>query len=808
MLINYLKIAWRTLRKQKGFTFINIFGLATGLSCCMLIMLYVLDELSFDRYNEKADRIYRVQSDIKFGGNDMHFAVSPDPIGPTLKKDYPQVEQFTRLHQQGTWSVKRTGESTNLREDNITFADSTLFDVFTLPLLSGDPKRALAEPNSVVISESAAKRHFGNQNPMGKTLVFNNNQTYKVTGLMRDIPKNAHFQSNFFLSMLNDDYTWGQWLSNNHHTYILFKPGTDVQAFAKNLNTVIDKYVGPQALQFIGSSMDQFRKAGNSIAYWLIPLTDIHLYSKQQVELAPNGDIQYVYIFSAVALFILLIACINFMNLATARSANRAKEVGVRKVMGSERQQLIGQFMTESVLTTVLAMFLAVFIVGIALPAFNTIAAKDLMLSQLVSPYYIPILISLPIVVGLLAGSYPALFLSSFQPIKVLKGRINVSFRSVGLRSGLVVFQFAMSVILIVGTIIVYRQITYIQSKNLGFNRDQMLNIYGVYTIGNQAETFRQEVLRLPGVVSGSISGYLPTPSNRSDNAFFSEGQSDMNKGVNMQSWAVDHNYVKTMGMKVVKGRDFSKEFGSDSAGIILNEAAVKVFGFKDPIGKRIWRFNDAQMKVRKTFTVVGVVKNFHYESLRRDIGALSMVLEPNSGAATFRLSSSDLPALIKQIEAKWRQIAPGQAFSYQFMDDSFDEMYRAEQRIGSIALTFAVLAILIACLGLFGLAAFMAEQRTKEIGIRKVLGASVPNLIGLLSKDFLKLVLIAIVIASPIAWYMMNKWLADFAYKIDIEWWMFALAGIVAIGIALLTVSFQSIKAALMNPIKSLRSE
>ena len=808
MLTNYLKIAWRTLLKQQGFTFINVFGLATGLACCMLIMLYVLDELSFDRYNKKADRIYRIQSDIRFGGNDMHFAVSPDPIGPTLKKDYPQVEQFVRLHQQGTWLVKRLGESTNLREDNMTFADSTLFDVFTLPLISGDPKRALAEPNSVVISESAAKRHFGSQNPMGQSLVFNNKRTFKVSGVMYDMPKNAHFQSNFFLSMRNDDYTWGQWLSNNHHTYILLKPGTDPAVFAQNFNTIISKYVGPKAMQMLGITMNQFRKSGNRVGYWLIPLTDIHLRSKQQVELAPNGDIQYVYIFSAVALFILLIACINFMNLATARSANRAKEVGVRKVMGSERQQLIVQFMTESILTTVLAMLLALVIVASALPGFNSIAAKELRINQLISPYYLPLLIILPIVVGALAGSYPALFLSSFQPITVLKGKINVSFRSVGLRSGLVVFQFMMSIVLIIGTIIVYRQISYIQTKNIGFNRDHVLTVNDVYAIGSQAETFRQEVLRLPGVVSGSVSGYLPTPSNRSDNAFFAEGQTDMNKGVSMQNWPVDYNYVKTMGMQLMQGRDFSRDFGSDSAGIILNEAAVRVFGFKNPIGKRVWRFNDDQLRERKTYTVVGVVKNFHFESLRSNIGALSMILSPNSGAASFRLSSADLPALIKQIGKKWQQVAPGQPFSYQFMDESFDNMYRAEQRIGTIALTFAVLAVLIACLGLFGLAAFMAEQRTKEIGIRKVLGASVTSLIGLLSRDFLRLVLVAIFIASPLAWYIMSHWLSDFAYKIDIEWWMFALAGLLAVGIALLTVSFQSIKAALMNPIKSLRSE
>ncbi|MBD2757034.1 ABC transporter permease [Spirosoma validum] len=808
MLTNYLKIAWRTLQKQQGFTFINIFGLAVGLACCILIMLYVLDELSYDRYNEKADRIYRVHSEIKFGGNDMHFAVSPDPVGPTLKKDYPQVEQFVRLHQRGTWLVKRAGEPTNLRENDITFADSTLFDVFTLPLLAGDPKRALAEPNTVVISESAAKRHFGTQNPMGQPLLFNNNRTFKVTGVMRDMPMNSHFRSDFFLSMLNDDYTWGQWLSNNHHTYIVLKPGTDAQVFAKNFDAVIQKYAGPQAVQMIGSTMDQFRKAGNRFDFWLMPLTDIHLYSKQQVELASNGDIQYVYIFSAVALFILLIACINFMNLATARSAKRAKEVGVRKVMGSERHQLVGQFMTESVLTTTLAMLLAVIIVAVALPGFNAISAKQLHINQLISPYRLPLLIALPFIVGLLAGSYPALFLSSFQPISVLKGTINLGFRSGSLRSGLVVFQFMMSVILIVGTIIVYRQITYIQTKNVGFNREQILTINDVYPLGKQAETFRQEVMRLPGVVSGSISGYLPTPSARSDNAFFPEGQIDQKNAVSMQSWGVDYDYVKTLGMQITAGRNFSRTFGADSSGIILNESAAKLFGGTDIIGKRIVRFDDPESKTTKLFTVVGIVKNFHFESLRKNIGALSLILDANSGSASFRLSSTNVPVLMKQIEAKWKQLTPGQPFSYQFMNESFDEMYRAEQRIGTIALTFAALAILIACLGLFGLAAFMAEQRTKEIGVRKVLGASVTSIIGLLSKDFLKLVLIGIVIASPIAWYTMNQWLSDFAYKIDIEWWMFALAGILAVGIALVTVSFQSVKAALMNPVKSLRSE
>ena len=810
MLRNYLKIAWRNLRKQRGLSFINIFGLAIGLACCLLIMLYVADELSYDRYNAKADRIYRLNSDVKFGSSDMKMAVTPDPLGPTLKQDYPQVEQFVRLHQRGTWLVKRAGSISNLSEDNITFADSTLFDVFTLPLIAGVAKRALAQPNSVVISESAARRHFGNQNPMGQTLIVYNKQAYRVTGVMRDMPTNAHFHSDFFFTLLNDDYQWGQWLSSNHHTYVVLKPGVNPEVFAKNFDALVDKYVGPQAFAALGTTMDQFRKAGNRFNFWMIPLTDIHLRSKQTVELAPNGNIQYVYIFSAVALFILLIAGINFMNLSTARSSKRAKEVGVRKVLGSERGQLIGQFMAESVLMTTLAMGGALLLVAVLLPLFNDVAAKELSLLRFVSPYWIGLIALLPIVVGLLAGSYPAFFLSSFRPIGALKGGSSSDNgrRGVGLRSGLVVFQFIMSVVLIVGTLIVYRQITYIQTKNLGFRRDQMLAVQGVDALGKGAETFKQEVLKLPGVVRGSISGYLPTPGNRSNTTFFPEGQVDQAKAVSMQNWGVDHDYVKTLGMQIVRGRDFSPSFGSDSSAVILNETAAKFFGGNGILGKRIVKFADSQLKTVKTYTVIGIVRNFHYESLRDNIGALSLELDANSGGATFRLSSANLPALVSQIEAKWKQLSPGQPFGYQFMEESFDQMYRAEQRIGTLALTFAVLAILIACLGLFGLAAFTAEQRTKEIGVRKVLGASVVSIVTLLSKDFLKLVLIAILIASPLAWYAMHRWLQDFAYKIAIEWWVFALAGLLAVGIALLTVSFQSIKAALMNPVKSLRSE
>ncbi len=820
MLTNYLKIAWRNLLKQRGLTFINIFGLALGLACCLLIMLYVADELSYDRFHTKANRIYRIGIDVKFTGVDTKMAAAADPLGPTLKQDYPQVEQFTRLHPRGAWQVKRAGTVSSIREQNVLFADSTVFDVFTLPLVAGDPKRALTQANTLVISETAARRHFGNADPMGKTLTLDNRLTFTVTGVMRDLPQNSHFKADFLATMLNDEYTWGQWLANNHYTYIVLKEGrdgvpTDPTTFAKNLDAVVDKYVGPQLMGAMGISLAKFREAGNRFRYTMTPVTDIHLHSKHINELSPGGDIQYVYIFSAVALFILLIACINFMNLATARSAKRAREVGVRKVLGSERGQLMGQFMSESVLTTVLAMALALLLVGLSLPLLNDLAAKQIQFGQLATPRWLAVLVCFPIGVGVLAGVYPAFFLSGFRPIQVLKGGLTNPVRgrlqgsNFNLRSGLVVFQFMMSVLLIIGTLVVYRQITYIQTKNLGFRRDQVLIINDTYVLDKSIDAFRQEVLRLPGVVSGSVSGFLPTPSNRSNTVFFPEGQVDQNKSVSMQNWAIDYDYAKTMGMQLVAGRDFSRSFGSDSSGILLNETAAKFFGgVKNVLGKRVMRFDDPVQKNFRAYTVIGVIKNFHYESLREQIGAVSLVLSPNNTATSFRLQEADIPQLLRQIEAKWKKMAPGQPFTYDFMDDSFAQTFRAEERVGTLALVFAVLAILIACLGLFGLAAFTAEQRTKEIGVRKVLGASVTSLVSLLAKDFLRLVLIAILVASPLAWWAMTRWLADFAYRINLEWWVFVLAGLLAVGIALLTVSFQSIKAALMNPVKSLRSE
>jgi putative ABC transport system permease protein len=810
MLRNYLKIAVRNLWKNKTFSFINIAGLAIGLGCFLLIALYVLDELSFDKYNANADRIYRINSDIRFGGADLHMPVTSDMMGQLLKKDYPQVEQYTRLYSfNGDKLVKKGNEYIN--EERVAHADSTFFDVFTLPAIEGDTRTALDAPNTVVVSESMAKKYFNSVDVLGKTLEVKDekNPLYKVTAVIKDIPENSHFHFDFLFSMKNVDYNWGQLTSHNFYTYIRLKKGTDPKAFEKNFDQYIDKYVLPEAKQFMNiNSMDEFKKAGNSLVYSLIPITKIHLHSDRQFELSPNGNIQYVYIFSAVALFILIIACINFMNLTTARSANRAREVGIRKVLGTEKTQLVKQFLFESTTMVIIALLIAIPAVWLVLPLFNDMAAKQMVATSLFSPYILPLLIALPFVVGLLAGSYPAFFLSAFRPIEVLKGKLKLGTNSGGLRSVLVVFQFATSIILIIGTVVVYRQLHYIQTRNLGFNKDQVLVVYGANSLNNNMIPFKNDVLQLPGVSSATLSGYLPVANSfRSDNTWSTEAVMTTKNGFDMQNWAIDYDYIKTMGMQIIKGRNFSKEFGSDSSAIIINESTAKIIGFKDPIGKQLFRAVDQQGHIG-AYTIIGVVRNFNFETLHHEIGPLAFELSQGNGFASFKVGTGNISQLISQIQSKWKTMSLGLPFRYRFLDDSFDEMYRSEQRVGKIALVFSALAIFIACLGLFGLATFIAEQRTKEIGIRKVLGASVQGIVQMLSKDFMRLVAISFVIAVPVAWYFMHKWLQDFAYRVNISWWIFVAAGLAALLIALVTVSFQAIRAAITNPVKSLRTE
>jgi putative ABC transport system permease protein len=809
MIKNYLKIAWRNLIRNKTFSFINILGLAMGLSCFLLISLYVLDELSYDKFNENADRIYRINSNIRFGGTELNMPLSSDMTGQVLKKDYPQVEQYARIYNSSGSKLIKKGNSF-INEQKVAHVDSTFFQVFTFPAIAGNLRTALNGPNSVVITESAAIKYFSTVNAVGKTLETNDNgkTLYKVTAVIKDMPHNGHFNYDFLFSMKNVNYQWGQFTSHNFHTYLLLAKGTDYRVFEKNFDQYIVRYVLPYVQQFIKiTSMDDFKKAGNKLDYSLIPLTKIHLYSDLAYELSANGSIQFVYIFSIVALFILAIACTNFMNLTTARSANRAKEVGIRKVLGTERRELIVQFLSESMLMVLLSLLIAIFISWLVLPLFNNIAVKSMHLYSLFSPLVLPLVIALPFVVGLIAGSYPAFFLSAFKPIEVLKGKLMLSGKRGGLRSILVVFQFATSILLIIGTIVIYRQLNFIQTKDLGFKKDQVLIIDGAYSLQNNAEAFKHEVMQMKGVSGASLSAYLPVDnSSRSDNTFFKDATMDLKGGIDMQKWTIDYDYLKIMGMEMKTGRNFSKEFGSDSSAIIINESAAKLLGFDDPIGKKLYNTDNNNKLV--SYNIIGVVKNFNYESLRQDIGALCFRLGQNHGFAIFKVSPTSIKDLVSQIETKWKVMAPDMPFEYRFLDESFEDMYRGEQRIGRIILIFSILAILIACLGLFGLSTFIAEQRTKEIGIRKVLGASIGGIVKLLSQDFIKLVGIAFLLATPLGWYFMHKWLQDFVYRIDISWWVFAVAGFSALIIALFTVSFQAIRAALMNPVKSLRTE
>lgn len=811
MIRNFLKVAWRNLVKSKGFSAINITGLAAGLACFILIALYVADELSYDRFHEKGDRIYRVNSYIRFGGNEINLAVTSDPMGATLKKDYPQVEEFARIYASSGAKLVKKGDQF-LNEPDVAYADSTIFNVFTLPAVAGETRKALNDPNTVVISESAAKKYFGSaQQAIGQTVETNDNGStlFKVTAVIRDIPRNSHFNFNFLFSMDNVDYRLGDYLSHNFHTYLLLREGTDPHAFEKNFKQVIEKYVMPQAKQMMQlSSLAEFEKAGNRIQYSLMPIRDIHLKSTMFPELGVNGNIQYVYIFSAIALFVLLIACVNFMNLSTARSANRAKEVGIRKVLGTDRRNLINQFLAESTLTSLIAMIVAIGIAALVLPLFNDIANKQLSLAFLLNWKVLLLLLLLPLVVGLLAGSYPAFFLSKFQPIVVLKGKLAKGAKGSSLRSALVVFQFFTSIVFIIGTIVVYRQLNFIQTTKIGFNKEQVLVVDDTYAMKNP-EAFKNEVRSLSGVKGASFAGYLPVSnSSRSDNAFSTSPAFTQESSISMQHWQIDYDYIPLLGMEILKGRNFSQSFGSDSSGIIINETTARIMGGGNPIGKKLYYAGDNTGKNITEYTVIGVVRNFNFESLRKNVGSLCFTLGKSTGATAFKVNTADLTNLVAQVEQKWRVMAPGLPFRYRFLDDSFDAMYRDEQRVGKVVLVFSLIAIVIACLGLFGLATYMAEQRTKEIGIRKVLGASVGGVIQLLSKDFVRLVFISFVIAVPVAWYVMSKWLNDFAYRINIAWWIFALAGGFALFIALVTVSAQAIRAALANPIKSLRSE
>ena len=804
MFRNSIKTALRSLLKNKGFTFLNIFGLALGLVTCLLIVFYVSDELSFDKYNIKADRIFRVNTDLKTGATISTRAIASPAIAAALINSFPEVEKAVRFLPGGKQLFKKADEF--VQEDKVLYCDPDIFDVFTLPMMDGDPKTALREPNSVVISESIAKKYFNNTRVVGQNLIIASNGNtvtlHKITGVIRDIPEQSHFHFDFLLSMADVPVSYLKTFATilPFSTYVLLKPGVDYQRLEAKFPSLVMKN-----LDFEAAS----EKQGDYYRLNLIPLTAIHLKSNRTDELENNGNEQYVQIFSATALFILLIACINFINLSTARSSDRAREVGVRKVLGSPRKYLVGQFLSESILITFVAALLAVIAGWILLPTFNQLSGKHLSITAQVFTWLLPSLTATVLVVGILAGVYPAFFLSSFRPVQVLKGKLSVGFKGSNLRNFLVVLQFSISIFLIIGTLVIFNQLQYIQNKDLGFKRNEVLVVKNINALDeNQAIILKQEVKQLPGVADATLSSFLPTGSRRWTNWI-----STSTDGIQTQFWPVDEDYLPTLGIKLSNGRDFSRLFPTDSSAIIVNETAAKMLSVSaDPLNQTIYKED-----LKKEFHIIGVVKDFNFTSLKDNITPVVLLLATTAmkkyegdgpDNLCIKVNTDHFPSLLAQLENKWKSFSPRQHFTYYFMDEEFDAIYRSEQRMEKVFLIFTSVAVIIACLGLFGLAAYAAEKRSKEISIRKVLGASLSTIVGMLSKDFIRLIFISILISLPIAWFSMQKWLQNYAYRVNIHWWILVIAGFLALLIAFITISFQSIKAANVNPVKRLRSE
>jgi putative ABC transport system permease protein len=804
MFKNYLKTAFRNIRKNKLFSFINILGLSLGIATCFIIMLYVQDELSYDGFNKNADNIVRVVFHANLNGGKINESVSMPPVAQTMKKDFPEVKDATRILDFGT--PKITYNNTVFKDDRFALVDPNFFSIFTLPMIKGDAKTALAQPDGIVLTEETAKKYFGKEEPVGKIIKIktDSSRVYKVTGIIKNIPANSHFHFDAFGSLTSwANATSDTWLAGGYHTYLLLNPGTDLKKMEAKFPAMVAKYMGPQIQQQMGLSLKEFITKGNSLGFTLQPLKDIHLNSNTTTEFEPGGNETYVYIFGGVAIFMLIVACINFINLSTAGASKRAKEVGIRKVAGSGKFQLISQFLSESILLTFFALFIAFVLVQLALPAFNNISGKHLALD--VKP--VVAFIGLGLLVGIVAGIYPAFYLSSFKPIVVLKGKLSRNHKSFLLRSGLVVFQFFISAALIIGTLVVYQQMKYIQNKDLGYNKEQIITIPNSYALGKNEKVYEQQMLQDPRIVNATASYYKPAgPSDYNNALAYPQGNDHL--VVDGVEYHVDENYIPTLGMTMINGRNFSKDFATDSTGIILNETAARALGWNDmsAVGKTVIRQNSDRGN-NIPFHVIGVVKNFNFKSLHEAISPLYMTLQPEGGLI-FKIKTTDVAGLLATMKKEWDSYNTGEPFTYNFMDDLFNKTYSTEQKTGAILNIFSILIILVACLGLFGLVTYTAEQRTKEIGIRKVLGASVSQVTQMLSKEFLKLVLIASLVAFPVAWFAMNKWLQSFAYRTHISWWIFVVAGLSVSLIALLTVSFQAIKTAMANPVKSLRSE
>jgi len=801
MLKNYYKVAVRNILKYKLFSAINILGMTIGITSSLMIILYVSHELSYDRFHVDADRIYQVGLHGKIGGQDIRVANTCPPMAEALVADIPEVEAATRIAQM-YGPVVRNGEKI-FSEEKVFYADSNFFEFFGYKLKEGDIKTALKEPNTLVITETMALKYFGDENPIGKLLVIGSeNKTFKVTGLSENPPTNSHFSYNILVSAQStENLKRGIWLNNFMYTYYKARPNTSASQVEAKFIQVVEKYIGPELEKFMGTTLKQMQESGGAYGYYSTNIEDIHLHSTSQGDVEPGGNIMYVYFFSGIGMFIILIACINFMNLSTARSAGRAKEVGLRKALGSLRSQMIGQFIAESILYSLLAVVLALIACYYLLPSFNILSGKELGMEVFLAPWFIAGIIGLVLFIGVVAGSYPAFYLTSFSPVEVLKGKVRAGAKSKGIRSSLVIFQFGLSIFLIIFTVVVFQQIEFMQKKNLGIDKNNVLILDNADRLGNNKEAFRNGLEQITGISKISYTNNT-FPGVNNTTVFKTAGsEQDHIMGV----YYADYAHHEVLRFELKDGRYFSKEFGSDSLAILLNEAAAREFGFENPVGEEVL-YNDNGSTFKK-YKVIGVIKDFNFESFKDQVRPLSILLSENNNNLLIRYEG-EASTLISNVEKLWKQHAANEPFEYTFLDDNFDRLFRAEQRMGKLFSVFSSLAIFIACLGLFALAAFTTEQRTKEIGVRKSMGASVLSLSILLSKEFTRLVLIAFVPAAILAWYISDTWLNGFAYRVDINPVVFILSGIGAIIIAWLTVSYQSIKAASANPVNSLRYE
>ena len=817
MFSNFFKIAVRSLLRRKGYTLINIFGLATGMAVCLLIVLFIRDELGFDHFQEKGDRVFRVVVERNYPGRSSSYAVIPSSVGDAIRREFPEVLESTRLFNilgNGNLYV-RIGEK-SFEESHVLSADSNYFRVFTSPLLEGDPVTALQKPNTVVLTASTAKRFFGSAaSAMGKPVLTDGGNTWTVTGVCRDQPANSHFLFDMlvanasFPNLRQPNYT-----GFSAYTYLLLNRNASYRDLDAKLPQVVEKYIAPDIERLTGQSFRQFQAAGNGYHYYLQPLPKIHLNSDLEIELRPNGSLRAVYIFGVIAIVILALACINFINLSTARSVERAKEVGIRKTFGSGKQPLIRQFLLESVLVSLLSLVVALGLIAAMIPVFNRISGKDLGMTWFVAPLPALFLPAFAIVIGLAAGLYPALVLSSFKPIVVLKGRFKSNSQGAFLRNGLVVVQFAISVILIICTLTVNLQMKYVLGDRLGFRKDHIIVVQRTDLLGDKTKAFRDELSALSAVEGVSSNSSLPGTPNFFGLSFQVPGTKEPMTG---RGVVVDEQYAKTLDLQLKEGRFFSRDFGTDSLSIVLNEKAVAELGLQHPLGTRLIspdNFVNAPDGQKYIYTVVGVLRDFHFQSLHQQITPLIFMNARKFGAAQpfmavrIKGSGNDFQTTLRAIGRNWDKFIPERPFHYVFLDQNLAEQYKDEATMEKIFTSFSLLAIFIACIGLLGLAAYATQQRMKEIAVRKVLGAGAKNIFVLLSRDFLKLVALSSLVAFPVAWWAMHVWLQDFAYRVAMPLWAFPAAGMLAALIALVTISFRAIQAAVANPVESLRSE